>query len=360
MGQPTQPFMMGYTGAAFQLDYLALTQAVNAGVGGIDPGDPAKARQLVEDTAAWNLNSSYGGMRSFTNGLWYLRNGLSASPVEPCEPPESTDPWNYSQQIFLCSGDVQTGALVLATNAASAVLTCPGPCGVSPGDPVHFADATGSWTPLNNTFTALSGSGSTFAIPLDSTTFGALSGNVVFANRAKQIEASRFLAGEIHRSVSQAYLFNLSAPLKTAFDCMFGGMWGGPSQLGACADANYLGDYYGPSSFDLGRNYAKVNGFAFGWGAGAQWPSARQGGVSAPVSRTLEVGFNLTPVTNATKARVTLTKPDGTTVTATCATSPCAIIADAREANHLLLIEYLSAGNVVLAARPVALPVGVQ
>ncbi len=364
MGQPTQPFMMGYTGAAFQLEYVALNAALLAGNGGIDPSDPGKARQFVQDTAAWNLNSSYGGMRAFTNGLWYLRNGLVASPAEPCEPPESTDPWSYSQNIFLCSGDVETGTLSAASNAVAAILSCPVACGVSPGDPVHFADATGSWTPLNNTFTALSGSGSTFAIPLDSTAFGPFTGNVVFANRNNAggaIQSSRFLAAETHRSMAQACLFMVDcSALKTTFDCMFGGMWGGPNQVGICADSNYLTDYNPVGSFDYGRNYAKINGFSFGWGAGAQWPSARQGGVSAPIARTLEVGFNLTPITNATKARVTLTKPDGTTVTATCTTSPCSIVADAREANHLLLIEYLSAGNAVLAARPVALPVGVQ
>ncbi len=359
-GQITQPFMIGYLGSSMQLVYLALNEAYLNGIGMIDAAAVARPKQFVQDTAAWNMNTTYGGTRSFANGLWYARNGLpTASPVEPCEPPETTDPYVYALDSFACSGDTVTNLVSSATQAASAVLTCPSACLVSPGDSVHIWQATGNWTGINTTFVATAGSGSTFTIPFNSSFLGPLTGNVLFTNRNLQIPSSRFLAGEIHRSVAQSYLFNASAPLKTAFDCMFGGMWGGPDQVGTCADANYLNDYL-PNSFDYGRNYAKINGFAFGWGAGAQWPAARLGGVTPNVNRTLHVGFALASVPNATQVRLTLTKPDGTTVQATCASSPCSIVGDARQANHLLEVEFLSAGSAVLARRPVALPVGVQ
>jgi hypothetical protein len=328
-----------------------------------DSVNAATAKQFVQDTAAWNMNSAYGGKRSFANGLWYFRNGLpEANPPEACEPPEDTDPWNYALNAFVCTGDQQTGSISSATNATFAVLTCPANCQVSAGDSVHIMGATRTWARLNGTSTALAGSGTTFTVPFNSFRSGPLTGSLVYTNRNLQISAARFLAGEVHRSISQAYLFNNSSSLRAAFDCVFGGMWGGPNHIGPCADANYLDEYnpLGAGAFDFGRNYAKINGFAFGWGAGAQWPSARQGGVAAAMNRTLYVGFNLASVPAATQVRLTLTKPDGTTAQTTCTSSPCSITSDAREGDHLLVLDYLSAAGPVLATSTRRLPVAVQ
>ena len=74
-----------------------------------------------------------------------------------------------------------------------------------------------------------------------------------------------------------------------------------------------------------------------------------QGGLAAVVNRTILSAFNLSAVPNATQARLTLTKPDGSTVQATCSSSPCSVIADARQGTHLLQIAYLSGTGAILA-----------
>ena len=101
---------------------------------------------------------------------------------------------------------------------------------------------------------------------------------------------------------------------------------------------------------DLGSY--KWPGFFFGMGGffANSWPAVRQGGAAPPMPRTLNVTCNISSVANATKCRVTLTKPDGSSVTNTCTTSPCPVTADGREGDHLLEVDYLSASNEVLSA----------
>ena len=43
-------------------------------------------------------------------------------------------------------------------------------------------------------------------------------------------------------------------------------------------------------------------GFFWGYGRTQSWVSARQGCVSAPINRTLNVGFNLASITDSTQA----------------------------------------------------------
>lgn len=94
----------------------------------------------------------------------------------------------------------------------------------------------------------------------------------------------------------------------------------------------------------------KYFGQAFGVGMTHTWPALRLGGFSSVISRTLQVGFNLASVSNAAKVRVSLTEPSGYVVQNICTTSPCAVTGDVRQGSHLIKLEYLSSGNVVLAA----------
>ena len=156
--------------------------------------------------------------------------------------------------------------------------------------------------------------------------------------------ASRYLVGEMMGGMAAGYIQNSSSTVKSKADDWMGaclGVDGGPNATTDQYDCRELVE-------DTGIK-AKGYGFFFGYGGTYRWPAARLGGQAASSNRTLLVGVNLASVPNATQVRLTLTKPDSSTVTATCSSSPCSITADARQADHLLKVEYLSAGNAVLA-----------
>ena len=149
----------------------------------------------------------------------------------------------------------------------------------------------------------------------------------------------------------QYYLANPGPASQAVVDEFYGAIFGyvpycASSVLSTCDGA------FASQLSDSDMAFAKWPGFYFGMGGffSNSWPAVRQGGVAPAVPRTVDVTCNLSSVTNATQCRVTLTKPDGSTVTNTCSTSPCAVTADAREGDHLLKVEYLSASNAVLAA----------
>ncbi len=69
---------------------------------------------------------------------------------------------------------------------------------------------------------------------------------------------------------------------------------------------------------------------------------------AVPVNVT--VSFRLADVATATKVRVTLTKPDGSTSSTTCTSSPCTVVGDSTQGSlATLLLEYLNASDVVKA-----------
>ena len=144
---------------------------------------------------------------------------------------------------------------------------------------------------------------------------------------------------------------NSSSAARTWADQQYGALWSksGYDAGGVYSDARSAGNNIGNSNLsDAYLGSFKWTGFFFGMGMAHQWPAVRLGGVAAPMPRTLSVTCNISSVPNATQCRVTLTKPDGSTVTNTCTTSPCPVTADAREGDHLLEVDYLSASNMVL------------
>jgi len=115
-------------------------------------------------------------------------------------------------------------------------------------------------------------------------------------------------------------------------------------------DANYVNTSGELSDGSLGAY--KWTGFFFGVGGlfANSWPATRVGGVPPALPQTLSVTCNISSVSNATKCRVTITKPDGSTATNTCTTSPCPVTADGRQGDHLLKVDYLSASDMVLTS----------
>jgi len=172
-------------------------------------------------------------------------------------------------------------------------------------------------------------------------------GNLNNCYGAGTVQESRELSPELVAAISTGYCLTGSPNLLAYGDNYYSSMFAKfPSNAGY--DGGWIADM-DINGFFWNLLAGKWWGFFWGYGRTQSWVSARQGCVSAPINRTLNVGFNLASIPNATQVRVTLTKPDGTSVTNTCTSSPCAVIADAREGSHLVTLTYLSASGSVLA-----------
>ena len=149
----------------------------------------------------------------------------------------------------------------------------------------------------------------------------------------------------------QYYLASPGPVRQAAVDTFYGAIFGSVP-LCAASVLSTCDGVIASNIDDANLATSKWPGFFFGMGGffANSWPAVRLGGVAPPAPQTVNVTCNISSVPNATKCRVTLTKPDGSTVTNTCSTSPCPVTADAREGDHLLKVEYLSASNAVLAA----------
>lgn len=110
----------------------------------------------------------------------------------------------------------------------------------------------------------------------------------------------------------------------------------------------------GPDNDPLGKNWGQGSG-----AVGAQTELAwRLGGFSAPVNRTVSVGFNLSSVPGATGVTLTVTKPDGTQTQTSCSVSPCQLVLDHREGTHLVTTRYVSSsGSTLRTSDPLTIPV---
>lgn len=93
------------------------------------------------------------------------------------------------------------------------------------------------------------------------------------------------------------------------------------------------------------KNYGQT----FGVGGGHTWPAARVGGAAAPVIRQSTVSCKLEEVPGSVGCRVLVQLPSGSTKSATCANSPCAVDVDTNQGIALLQREYLDGNGKVLA-----------
>lgn len=163
------------------------------------------------------------------------------------------------------------------------------------------------------------------------------------------IDTARANSAEAGTAMVQYYLSNPTAAAKLDVDKYYGAVFGNCTYTtgGAYCDSHYIS--YLLSDALLGSY--KWPGFFFGVGGffSSSWPAVRLGPVVA-IPRTLQVGFKLSSVTNATKVRVSLTQPSGQVVQNTCTSSPCAVTGDVRQGSHLVKLEYLSSSNAVLAS----------
>jgi len=143
---------------------------------------------------------------------------------------------------------------------------------------------------------------------------------------------------EIQGTYGYAYRLTGTAAIKTRADTMFGRSYG--------ASDGFHGTWaqIGANNAERIHNQALVHGDSY---LVDRLPSADAS--TAPVSRSISVSGNLASVLNATQLRITVTLPNGATSTNTCTASSCAVTGDAQQGQHRYVVEFLSAGDAVLA-----------
>ena len=172
---------------------------------------------------------------------------------------------------------------------------------------------------------------------------------------------SRTLSAEAIRGVMFAYAYNHDPSLKTLGDELYNAMWAKPatcpSESTLCVpDGSYLsgmddGGYMisGGPPVDLATPW-KWLGMFFGFSAQSAWAGQRVGGLQSAIGERVYIGANLPGVPGATKMRVVITDPSGSTTTTDCNALPCAVTVDSRQGDSLVSIQYLSATGAVLAS----------
>ena len=129
--------------------------------------------------------------------------------------------------VSLTCGDSTTKAITAATNANPTVLTAASH-GFSTNDKIrlNISGATGNWTPINGaTVTITVIDANRFSVPVDATSFGALTGSPVFPDgtfldfvgSAVYSTAGNYIAGNLVEMVYYGYFARLANNLENQF-----------------------------------------------------------------------------------------------------------------------------------------------
>ena len=149
--------------------------------------------------------------------------------------------------------------------------------------------------------------------------------------------AARALNAEAQNALRLWYQANPTSPNQATGDEFYAASWGYEYVAPGYATDPYDNIYATTANLNAGKWY----GFQFGVGMAHQWPAVRVGGVAPEDLRTIAVSSRLADVSGAVSIKVTATRPNGTTSTATCTTGACSVTVDARQGTQwLLTIEY--------------------
>lgn len=179
------------------------------------------------------------------------------------------------------------------------------------------------------------------------------------------IGSARQNNGEIMAGLTRAYLANPSPSLQSFGDTLVSSMFSKAGTGGLPpSDSNYVtgldeGGYMIAQTAGVlnGFEENKWFGFFFGIGNVGGWPAVRRGAIP-PELQTQSLSFDLNSVKGASQARITVMQPSGATTQTTCSSSPCRVTVDARQGDHLIRLDYLSAsGSVVSPGSYTPLPV---
>jgi len=173
-----------------------------------------------------------------------------------------------------------------------------------------------------------------------------------YGTDAANASAARTLLNALHSFFGWAYKEYGTASYLTIGDRLFAQNLGlnGPGNDGVVGQyasvvsggtaPQYLANTY------LGKEFASVGGA----GGSQSYLALRLGGVTPLATVNLTFKARRADVLNATKFRITVTVPSGTTYTNTCSADTCIVSnIDRRQGNGLAKYEFLSSGDAVLA-----------
>ena len=171
---------------------------------------------------------------------------------------------------------------------------------------------------------------------------------------------ARTLSAEALRGLNAAYVYSQDSSLKTLSDTMYNAMWARPTTCPTgstlCVPDGYYIDPMDDGQYMIsGGPPSNVTpwkwfGMFFGFSAQSSWPGRRAGGLQSAIGERVYIGANPPGVPGATKIRVVITDPSGSTTTTDCNALPCAVTVDSRQGDSLMSIQYLSAAGAVLAS----------
>jgi hypothetical protein len=166
---------------------------------------------------------------------------------------------------------------------------------------------------------------------------GVISRQVGCNNTISYRGSARALNAEAQNALRLWYESDPTAPNLATGDEFYAASWGYQYVAPGYATDPYNNSYATTSELNEGKWY----GFQFGVGMAHQWPAVRVGGVAPEDLRTIAVSSRLADVSGAVSIKVTATRPNGTTSTATCTTGACSVTVDARQGTQwILTIEY--------------------
>jgi len=141
------------------------------------------------------------------------------------------------------------------------------------------------------------------------------------------------------------YLSTLNPSVKTTGDTNYTAQWSYPGFA-----APFPGDGNFAQLADATAITTKAYGQVYGQGQGAQWPSARNGGVTPPDLVSFTRSFSLAAVLHAVSVNMRIKQPSGVETVTNCTVSPCSLTADRREGSVYIQTDYLNGSSQVIAS----------
>lgn len=121
----------------------------------------------------------------------FAQPGYRLSQKNPDVPYQYVFGYSGTSLIYLCRANsqqpvVSSVSIASATQANPVVITVSGGHGFDASSTplVVISGGTGNWVGVNGTFTATIASSTTFSIPVNSTSFGAVAGSLIYTTRA--------------------------------------------------------------------------------------------------------------------------------------------------------------------------------
>jgi hypothetical protein len=153
---------------------------------------------------------------------------------------------------------------------------------------------------------------------------------------------SRDLTPETLGTLAAGYSYNPSPALRARIDDLYSAVYAKYP-----TDPGYDGLYStGIEGYYISTQNPKWQGFFFGMGRNAAWPSARQGGLGPeqPVMAYIDMSLN-----GAAELQLTVIDPTGVKRSpVTCTATPCAVTVNRTLGNALVQPKYLAADGTVL------------